>query len=180
METESPKSLAIRFSGILFRIRQLRNAVAKLARMSQVNFGGSTTLKAYARVYARRKPKYFPGRPRPRLSCSRSAPRDKTPGQFHFRRAKALKSNPLVRISNKIVNALPRPCRSAMDALRPRPEGVCRAMAVPPRQTFSARRERAAVPCHLALASRGNERLYLEAQRLAILDLLPGTHDRSL
>jgi len=35
----------------LFRIRQLRNAVAKLARISQVDFGAWLTLILYARVY---------------------------------------------------------------------------------------------------------------------------------
>jgi len=37
--TASPKSLAIFFSGILFFTRQLWKAVAKLARMSHLNFG---------------------------------------------------------------------------------------------------------------------------------------------
>ena len=49
METERPMSLAICLSGRRFFTRQLRNAVAKLARMSHWNFDFLATAKINAR-----------------------------------------------------------------------------------------------------------------------------------
>jgi hypothetical protein len=48
VETDRPKSLAIFLRGMLFFSRQLRNAVAKLVRMSQWNFDFGATTAGYA------------------------------------------------------------------------------------------------------------------------------------
>ena len=55
VETARPKSLATFFNGMLFSTRQLRNAVAKLARMSQREFGFWTTARVYAKFTSQAK-----------------------------------------------------------------------------------------------------------------------------
>src|ERR1039458_9757804 len=68
---ETPKSWAIVFSGTLFFSRQLRNAVAKLARMSQWRFDFGATAEIYTEFAsqgkshsARQDHSYTPIRPR--------------------------------------------------------------------------------------------------------------------
>ena len=53
--TDTPKSLAIFFRGMLFFCRHELNAVAKLARMSQWEFGFGATAGFYAELVIKRK-----------------------------------------------------------------------------------------------------------------------------
>ena len=54
--TERPNSLATFFSGMRFFRRQLRNAVAKLARMSQCGFVSGGTAKTYRTFASQTRP----------------------------------------------------------------------------------------------------------------------------
>jgi hypothetical protein len=55
VEMETPRSLEIFFSGMLFFSRQLRKAVAKLARMSQREFGFWATARLYGKFASQDK-----------------------------------------------------------------------------------------------------------------------------
>ena len=60
MAIETPKSVATRLRGTLFFSRQLRNAVAKLPRISQWSFDSWATAKVYPKFASQGKELILP------------------------------------------------------------------------------------------------------------------------